>query len=151
MLEASSSKIFQVRLYYLVLSPADGVLFPWKCIWKPKAPPRVIFFIQTVALGKILTADNLRRRHVLLVSWCCMCKENGESIDHLSLHCKVARELWDTILNLFGMLWVMPRRVVDLLTCWQRKLGRHRHIEIWKAAPHCLIWCLWREWNVLIF
>jgi hypothetical protein len=144
-------KVFQVRSYYHVLSPSDGVLFPWKCIWKPKVPPRVTFFIWTVTLGKILTADNLRRRNVILFSWCCMCKVDGETIDHMFIHCKVVRELWDTVLNLFGMNWVMPRRVVDLLTCWQGELGRHRHIEIWKAVPHCLMWCLWKERNAHIF
>jgi hypothetical protein len=46
-----------------------------------------------------------------------MCKVDGETMQHLFLHCKVARELWDTVLNLFGMHGVMPRRVVDLLTC----------------------------------
>ena len=93
------------------------------------------------------------KRHIIsrIVSWCCMCKEDKESIDHMFLHCKVARESWDTVLNLFGMNWVMPRRVVDLLTCWQGKLGQHRHIEIWKAVPHCLMWCLWKERNARIF
>jgi hypothetical protein len=43
-----------------------------------------------------------------------MCKANGETIDHLFLHRPVARELWAAIFNLFGMSWVMPRRVIDL-------------------------------------
>ena len=54
-----------------------------------------------------------------------MFKVEGETIDHLFLHCTVAREMWDTVLTLFGMHWVMPKRVVDLLDCWQCKLGRH--------------------------
>ena len=54
----SASKVFQVRSFYHVLSSKEGVTFPWKCIWKPKVPPRVTFFIWTVALGRILTADN---------------------------------------------------------------------------------------------
>jgi hypothetical protein len=29
----------------------------------------------------------------VVVEWCCMCKKSGESIDHLMLHCEVAREL----------------------------------------------------------
>jgi hypothetical protein len=111
------SKTFQVRSFYLVLSSKEGVLFPWKCIWKPKVPPRVAFFIWTVALGRILTADNLRRSNIILVDWCCLCKEDGETIDHLFLHCKVARELWNSVFNLFGMAWVMPRKVVELLLC----------------------------------
>ena len=70
-----------------------------------------------------------------------MCKADGETIDHLFIHCTVARELWDAVLTLFGMHWVMPRWVVDLLDRWQGRMGRHRHIEIWKAIPHCLMWC----------
>jgi hypothetical protein len=85
------------------------------------------------------------------VNWCCLCKEDGENIDHLFLHCTVARDLWNSVFTLFGMTWVMPRQVVDLLTCWQGSWGRHRHIEIWKAIPHCLMWCLWRERNARTF
>uniref|UniRef100_A0A2N9H4S1 Reverse transcriptase zinc-binding domain-containing protein n=1 Tax=Fagus sylvatica TaxID=28930 RepID=A0A2N9H4S1_FAGSY len=54
-----------------------------KCIWKTKAPPQVAFFVWAAALGRILTTDNLRRRRVIVLDWCCMCKENGESISHL--------------------------------------------------------------------
>jgi hypothetical protein len=45
-----------------------------------------------------------------------MCKNRGETIDHL-LHCEVARELSNlsAIFNLFGVEWVMLRRVVELL------------------------------------
>jgi len=46
---------------------------------------------QDAALGKILTHDNLCRRYIVVVEWCCMCKKNGESIDNLLLHCGVAR------------------------------------------------------------
>jgi hypothetical protein len=52
----------------------------------------VVFFVWTTALGKILPLDNLRKRNVV-VKWCCMCKKNGKSIDHLLIHCKIAREL----------------------------------------------------------
>jgi hypothetical protein len=44
-----------------------------------------------------------------------MCKFDGETIDHLFLHCSVARKLWDFLLCLLGVNWVMPRRVLDLL------------------------------------
>lgn len=47
----------------------------------------------TVALGKILTLDNLRKRNIVVVEWYCMCKKSGESIDHLLIRCEVAKEL----------------------------------------------------------
>jgi hypothetical protein len=68
------------------------------------------------ALGKILTLDNLRKRRVIVVEWCCMCW-SGESIDHLFLHCEVEKELWSSIFSLFRVKWVMPKRVIELLDC----------------------------------
>uniref|UniRef100_A0A2N9FSF4 Reverse transcriptase zinc-binding domain-containing protein n=1 Tax=Fagus sylvatica TaxID=28930 RepID=A0A2N9FSF4_FAGSY len=94
-----------------------------KSIWKAKVPPRVAFFTWTAALGRILTVENLRRRHVILVSWCCMCKADGESVDHLLLHCVYAKELWDLVLAMFGMCWVMPGSVRELLAAWQGKMA----------------------------
>ena len=35
-----------------------------------------------------------------------MCKSNGESVDHLFLHCPVAMDLWSMVLGLFGVSWV---------------------------------------------
>uniref|UniRef100_A0A2N9I9L7 Reverse transcriptase zinc-binding domain-containing protein n=1 Tax=Fagus sylvatica TaxID=28930 RepID=A0A2N9I9L7_FAGSY len=97
----------------------------------------------------ILTADNLRRRGIPVVSWCCMCKADGESIDHLLLHCPYAKELWDMVLGLFGLHWVMPKTVTELLHCWFGSVGGHS--VIWKAIPHCIMWCLWQERNARTF
>jgi hypothetical protein len=44
-------------------------------------------------VGNILTLDNLRKRKVIVVDLCCMCKRSEESIDHLLLYCEIAREL----------------------------------------------------------
>ena len=76
--------------------------------------PRVAFFSWTAALGKILTIDNLRMRHFVVLEWCYMCKRCGESVDHLLLHYPFAFEMWSMVFCLFGICWVMPQRVVDL-------------------------------------
>jgi hypothetical protein len=115
--------LFEVRSYYEVLIMKNGPLFSWKSIWRVKAPTRVAFFVWSASLGKILTHDNLRKRNVVVIEWCCMCKKNGESIDHLLLHCEVARDLWSYIFILFGIEWVMPRTVLELLTSWVHWLG----------------------------
>jgi hypothetical protein len=51
----------------------------------------------------------------MVVEWCCMCKKSEESIDHLLLHCDVARDIWSYFLILFGVEWLTLRRVLDLL------------------------------------
>jgi hypothetical protein len=50
---------------------------------------RVVFFVWTMALKKILTLDNLRKRNIIVVDWCGMCKKSEESINLLLLHCEV--------------------------------------------------------------
>ena len=51
-----------------------------------------------------LILDNLRKRHVIVMDWCCMCKKSGEFIDYLLLHCEVARDLWVSIFHLFRIV-----------------------------------------------
>ena len=51
-------------------------------------------------------------------------------VDHLLMHCTLAREMWDFVFALFGIYWVMPRRVFDLLACWQGGFGHHQCVAI---------------------
>ena len=77
--------------------------------------------------------------------WCYMCKSNGESVDHLLLHCSIVYKLWSMVFTLFDIHWAMPKTVVELLACWQGNFGRHCNGVIWMAIPHCLMWCIWLE------
>ena len=56
------------------------------------------------------TLDNLIKRGFNLVNWCCMCRCNNKTVDHLLIHCAVAQELWTFIFAMFGVQWVMSRR-----------------------------------------
>ena len=67
-----------------------------------------------------------------------MCKSNGELVNHLLIHCSIATELWPMVFSLFGIHWVMPKTVVDLLACWQGSFGRHWNDVIW-------MWCIWQK------
>uniref|UniRef100_A0A2N9HT93 Reverse transcriptase zinc-binding domain-containing protein n=1 Tax=Fagus sylvatica TaxID=28930 RepID=A0A2N9HT93_FAGSY len=101
--------------------------------------------------GKVLKIDYLRKRQLVLLDWCCMCKEDGESIDHLFLHCNVANELWKLVFSMFGIWWVMPCHVMDLLACWSGYTRRNRFAAIWGVIPHCIMWVIWRERNARSF
>ena len=137
---------FDIRSYYHVIWGASNSLFPWKGVWKPKIPRRVEFFLWTAAHGRILTLDNLMLRGRPLASWCCMCCCDGESVDHLLLHCPVTHSLWTFMLQAFGIHWVMPSSVVGLLSCWHQWLGNHNS-DIWNLVPGCLMWIVWLERN----
>ena len=84
-------------------------------IWKVKVPKRVAFLMWTAAHGQILTLDNLMLRGRLLANRCCLCCNNAESVDHLLLFCPMAHSLWMYMIRLFGIEWVMPGSVVNLL------------------------------------
>ena len=62
-------------------------------------------------LGKILTIDNLKKRHLIVINRCYLCKSDRETIDHLLLHCEIAHTLWYAIFSRFGLSWVMPSGV----------------------------------------
>ena len=105
-----------------------------------------LFFMWIVAHGQILTLDNLMLCGRPLVNRCCMCCCNAESVYHLLLFCPIAHSLWMYMLWLFGIDWVMPDSVVDLLFCWYHWLGKHSS-DIWNLVPSCLMWTIWTKRN----
>lgn len=44
-----------------------------------------------------------------------MCWHSGEDVDHLLIHCEGAYWLWSYAFRSFGLSWVLPKRVVDVL------------------------------------
>ena len=94
-------------------------------------------------MGTILTIDNLRKRKVVILDWCYMCKSKGESVDQFLLHCPIVFELCSMVFTLFGIYSAMPKIVVELLACLQGNFGHRHNGVIWMAVPHCLMWCIW--------
>jgi hypothetical protein len=72
---SSKKGLFKVKSFFSSLTCSGDSRFPWKCVWQTQAPPRAAFFTWSAALGKILTMDNLRKRHIIIVDRCCLCKE----------------------------------------------------------------------------
>ena len=51
--------------------------------------------------------------------------------------------MWSMVLSLFGVSWVMPKSIVELLACWQ---GQFWSSLNWSHIDSCspLMQCLWR-------
>ena len=137
---------FTIHSYYHKLHGSSSIAFPWKGIWKVKAPRCVSFFVWTVAWDRILTRDILRLRGFDFVDWCIMCHCCGETVNHLLLHCGKAYWLWCFVFRIFGISWVPSCTVQDCLFSWWNWLGKHSSY-IWNLVPLCSMWCIWRECN----
>lgn len=98
--------IFAVKSYYRQLTLEMGVPvldFPFKQVWKTKAPPRMTFFTWKACKGSILTINMLMRRGRCMVNRCYLCKMEAESCNHLLLWCPVVYRLWSMIYGLLGI------------------------------------------------
>ena len=137
---------FDIRSFYNKLRSPLLIIFPWKGVWKVKVPWRVSFFVWIAVWDRILRGNNLRVRRMDFVDWCIMFQCNGETIDHLFLHCGKANRFWSLVFRSFGISWVLPRSFAGTLFGWWNWLGKHSS-SIWNLAPLCLTWCFWRERN----
>jgi len=93
-------------------------------MWRTPVPSSAVFFAWSAALGKILTVDNLKKRHIIIVDKFYLCKRDGESVDH-PLHYDVL--MW---LPLCGITFLL------VLVC----LGLFL-VELSTYLPICIFWC----------
>jgi hypothetical protein len=81
------------------------------------------------------------------VDWCCMRRCSSKTVDHLFVHCDVAKELWSLVFSMFSVHWLMPKTILELLFGWSNWFGKHGSYLVWNMVPLCLKWKIWRERN----
>ena len=101
-------------------------------------------------MGGILRIDNLVKKNLPKVNWCCLCQCDEETVDHSLLHCKFVHTLSSEVFSLFGIQWVMPKTVVSLLSAWWNWLGIQSS-NVWNMVPAYLMWLTWKEHNAQTF
>ena len=137
--------IFLVKSLYSALFSRSVVQFPNSIIWSHCVPTKVGFFAWEASWGKVLTLDQLKKRGWILANRCFLCCVEEESIDHILIHCTKARVLWELLFAIFEVNWVLPLSVRDtLLGCRGFNMDKKRR-NVWKAAPLCLFWAVWRK------
>lgn len=104
-----------------------------------------------MAKEAVLSQDNLASRGFQFCSGCYLCGEHAETIDHLFPHCPWSSQLWKIFINLRGISWVIPRRVVDLLDIWSIEENLSTQKERWKIVPTCIWWKVWNFRNQRCF
>ena len=152
-----NSGLFTVISFFLALSDfSNPVLFiPTKFLWRSKVPSKVKALTWLVIHGKVNTNDKLQLRRPfksLCPRWCILCKRNGESFDHLFLHCPLTIGLWHKLFDLVGLVWVPPRSIEDMMIIAFRGLGNSiKSKTFWQIVCLTLLWIVWQERNARIF
>ena len=93
LLKGSNHDKFFVWTMYSGLDLLPEINFPFYSVWNYVIPSKISFFAWETSWGKVITLDQLKRRGRALANRCCLCEEDEETIDHLLIHCKIARML----------------------------------------------------------
>ena len=81
-------------------------------------PPKVNIFFWILLQNKILTLDNLKKRGFIIVNRCVLCKNDGETVDHIMLHLSFTKKLWDKVCRLLKVDWVFHATIQFFFTNW---------------------------------
>ncbi|RVW65755.1 LINE-1 retrotransposable element ORF2 protein [Vitis vinifera] len=126
----TKNEIFTVKSLYKSLDHSYAVSFPGNIIWSPYVPSKVSFFAWEASWEKVLTQDQLKRKGWILANRCCLCCVEEETINHILVHCSKTKMLWDLLLSLFGVNWVMPFSVRDTLLSWYVSFKDKKHRKV---------------------
>ncbi|RVW44185.1 Transposon TX1 uncharacterized 149 kDa protein [Vitis vinifera] len=114
-LEGGKNGKFEVKEAYELLISHSTLLFPKKGIWVENVPSKLAFFAWEATWGRVLTLDRLQKRGWQLPNRCYLCGMDEENVNHLLIHCTVARVLWGIVLGLVGAQWVFPESVKEVI------------------------------------
>jgi hypothetical protein len=128
----SAGKYYVQTLYAIVNERGIKQIFT-PVMWRIPVPPRLHVFLWLLANGKVLTRDNLAKRHHVDDATCLFCVE-PESVSHLFFKWCVAQMVWTDICDMtnnpliidfesMGRMWVRGKkaRAFNVLTwMWVR-------------------------------
>ena len=118
----------------MTISPSVS-MFPKKRIRVENVPSKLVFFAWEATWGRILTLDRLQKRGWQLPNHCYLCGSDEENVNHLLIHCTVARVLWGIVLGLFGAQWVFPESVKEVVLSWKGSFVGKKGKKIWRSIP----------------
>ncbi|XP_026384899.1 uncharacterized protein LOC113280496 [Papaver somniferum] len=132
--------------YFWLISdcPSPERLVPPNKIWSKYWPTKVSFFVWVASLEKISTQDLICRRgwYKEWVNHCYMCVRDGETANHLLIHCDVAWRIWGIFLKGWNIKCATPPDIITLISSWP---SSRRNGLVLKVLPAAIIWNLWEE------
>ena len=102
-------------------------------------------------MGKGCNHNSTEENRFPFTRKCPFCGKKEEELEHILIHCLLICGQWTNLLSTFGVSWVYPKMVKDLLFNWLHFLARKRAKTLWRAVPLILFWAIWKERNRIIF
>jgi hypothetical protein len=141
------SKGFSVNSLYKKMKNSL-IYVPSNFLWKTRLPHKIKVFLWLVRNKKILTKDNLFKRHWQGNLDCIFCGLL-ESIDHLLFHCPVARFIWRIVQIAFNLTYT-PKDTTDLFGPWINSFYKTEKKLVLFGCGAAL-WAIWRTRNDCCF
>lgn len=113
-------------------------------VWNLHVPPKIHVFLWLISHNKIITRDNLRKRHIIKPLDCVFCSET-ESVHHLFFDCVVARYVWAIFREHFNIN--LGSDYMSIARFWLSN-NQKSALNVACAAD---VWCLWKIRNSMIF
>lgn len=86
--------------------------------------------------------DNLCCHKMIIVNSGPLCLASGESVDHLLLRCKVAYNIWMSVIGWFGLSWGFPYSLLEHFQSWKWPTGSAKGKLLWWPSVLVILWTI---------
>lgn len=120
---------------------------------KCHAFPCCKFFFWLALPGRYWTSDRLQRHNMQNQGSCALCNQETEIIQHLTLTCVYAQEVWFHLLRRVGLHGLTPSREPTIVDWWlpSRKRVPKAQRKGFSTLVLLTCWKLWKERNNRVF
>ena len=124
-----------------------------KMVWKNLAPPRVVFLVWFILLGRLSTKDRLSRFNCRSVSDlnCVLCSTSVESVANLIFTCPATWFMWYKCFQWWGVNRCYRNYPIMFFKAWEGETFWGFERKLWLSLMYVVLWTIWRIRNKIIF
>ncbi|KAI3450935.1 hypothetical protein Pfo_007600, partial [Paulownia fortunei] len=116
-------------------------------LWCPQITPTISVFLWRLVHNWIPVDSRLQRKGFALASKCFCCNSSSESIPHVFIYGKQAREVWSHFTVLFKIPQPQTKNPIILIQSWRISTHFSAQPHIRFLIPVLILWSLWTERN----
>ncbi|XP_026458759.1 uncharacterized protein LOC113359318 [Papaver somniferum] len=118
--------------------------YVFKYIWGHKFPPKISFFIWTIAHNSLSIRDMLTKKRMEVPQNFLFCSQ-VEITNNLYLHCDFAVKIWDHFKEKSQWQFTMPDNIISMLFSWNINISDKQQFYILSMIFVAILSCIWKE------